>query len=97
MSDEIKDYTDWNDIARTVLLGKRIIRVEYIEPREAEDYGWYNRGVSFVLDDNTRIIVMQDDEGNGPGTLAYLNTGVDSVLPVIDVEYEDKYLNKKEK
>ena len=40
---------------------------------------------------------MRDDEGNDAGVLAYVNTGVDAVLPVIDFDYEDKFLNKKEK
>jgi hypothetical protein len=97
MSDRTKGYTDWTDTAKTVLLGKKIVRVEYIDEKEAEDYMWGCRGVSFVLDDDTRVIVMQDDEGNGPGALAYLNEGVDSVLPVLSFGYEDKYLNKKEK
>ena len=50
-----------------------------------------------MLDDGTKCIVMRDDEGNDAGVLAYLNEGVDSVLPVIDFDYEDEYLNKKEK
>ena len=40
---------------------------------------------------------MQDDEGNGPGALAYLNEGVDALLPVLSLDYEDNYLNKKKK
>tara|TARA_Y100000401_G_scaffold55907_1_gene44262 strand:+ start:14150 stop:14491 length:342 start_codon:yes stop_codon:yes gene_type:complete len=93
--DRTYGYTNWNQCAKIVLEGKKIVKVEYIEPREADKYGWYNRGVSFILEDNTRIIVMQDDEGNGPGTLAYLNDGVDALLPVLDLDYEDRYLNKK--
>ena len=30
MSDRIKGFTDWNDIAKTVLEGKKIVKVEYI-------------------------------------------------------------------
>tara|TARA_R100000008_G_scaffold8309_1_gene4362 strand:- start:886 stop:1149 length:264 start_codon:yes stop_codon:yes gene_type:complete len=86
MSNKTKGFTDWNDIARTVLLGKRIVRVEYIGKNEALDYMWDKRGVSFVLDDGTRIIAMRDDEGNDAGVLAYLNKDVDSVLPTIGME-----------
>ena len=88
-------YTDWNRCAEIVLKGKKIVEVEYIGKKEAENYGWGCRGVSFILDDNTRIIAMQDDEGNGPGVLAYLNDGVDALLPVLDTDYEDTYLTKK--
>jgi len=93
--DRTSGYTDWNGTAKIVLEGKKIVKVDYIPAKEASDYGWGCRGVSFILDDGTRIIAMQDDEGNGPGALAYLNEGVDSLLPVIDTDYEDRYLNKK--
>lgn len=83
MSDRTKGFTDWNDIAKTVLEGKKIVKVEYISEEEALHYGWDYRGVSFVLDDDTRVIAMQDDEGNNAGVLAYLNKGVDSILPVL--------------
>ena len=97
MSDRTKGYTDWTNVAKTVLLGKKIVRVEYIDKKEAADYMWNSRGITFILDDGTRLIAMRDDEGNDAGVLAYVNEGVDAVLPVIDFDYEDKYLNKKEK
>ena len=88
--------TDWNKKAESILLGKKIVRVEYIDKEEAADYMWNMRGISFILDDGTRVIAMKDDEGNDAGVLAYVNKDVDSVLPVIDFDYEDKYLNKRE-
>ena len=96
MANRTKGYTNWADIAKTVLLGKKIVAVDYIDNKEAGNYMWNNRGVSFILDDGTRVIAMADDEGNDAGVLAYLNKDVDSVLPVIDFDYEDKYLNKRE-
>ena len=97
MSDKTKGYTDWTNVAKTVMLGKKIVRVGYISKEEANDYMWNSRGIYFVLDDGTKCIVMRDDEGNDAGVLAYVNSGVDSVLPVIDFDYEDRFLNKKEK
>jgi len=73
----------WNKQAKKVLLGKKIIQVKYVDTEEAEKYMWHKRPISFTLDDNTRLIVMQDDEGNDGGALAYINEGVDSVLPVL--------------
>ena len=96
-SDRTNGYTDWNECAKIVLEGKKIVKVEYIGKKEATTYDWGCRGVSFILDDGTRIISMQDDEGNGPGALAYLNEGVDALLPVLSLDYEDNYLNKKKK
>ena len=86
MSDRTKGFTNWNDTAKTVLLGKKIVRVEYIDKKEAYGYMWNKRGVSFILDDGTRVIAMTDDEGIDAGVLAYLNEGVDSVLPTIGME-----------
>ena len=97
MSDKTEGYIDWSSIAKTVMLGKKIVRVGYISKDEAADYMWNSRGIYFVLDDGTKCIVMRDDEGNDAGVIAYVNEGVDAVLPVIDFDYEDKFLNKKEK
>ena len=80
-----------------VYTGKEIVDVGYISKDEAANYMWNSRGIYFMLDDDTKVIVMRDDEGNDAGVLAYVNKGVDSVLPVIDFDYEDRYLNKKEK
>ena len=97
MSDRTKGYTDWSSVAKTVMLGKKIVKVGYIDKEEAANYMWNSRGIYFVLDDGTKCIVMRDDEGNDAGVIAYVNEGVDAVLPVIDFDYEDKFLNKKEK
>ena len=78
--------TNWTKVAKTVLKGKKIIDVGYINKEEAKDYMWNSRGVWFELDDGTRLICMRDDEGNDAGVLAYLNKSVDSVLPVIGME-----------
>ena len=76
----------WNKQAKKVLLGKKIIQVKYVDTEEAEKYMWHKRPISFTLDDNTRLIVMQDDEGNDGGALCYLNSDVDDVLPVLSPE-----------
>ena len=35
MSNKTKGFTNWTDIAKTVLLGKKIVRVEYIDEKES--------------------------------------------------------------
>ena len=50
-----------------------------------------------IGDNGTKIIVMRDDEGNDAGVLAYVTRDTDKVLPVIDLDYEKRFLNKKEK
>ena len=79
-------YQRWTETAKTVMKDKKIVDVGYISKDEAENYMWHSRGIWFELDDGTRLIAMADDEGNDAGVLAYLNEGVDSVLPVIGME-----------
>ena len=76
----------WNEQAKKILLGKKIIQVKYVNSEEADKYMWHKRPISFTLDDNTRLIVMADDEGNDGGALCYLNDNVDDVLPVLSLE-----------
>ena len=81
-----KYHSKWDETAKLIMKGKKIVDVGYISKEEAEDYMWNVRGVWFQLDDGTRLICMRDDEGNDAGVLAYLNEGVDAVLPVIGME-----------
>ena len=80
----MKNLTDrWNKQAKKVLLGKKIVQVKYVDSEEAEKYMWHKRPISFTLDDNTRLIVMQDDEGNDGGALGVTKDNKFDVLPVI--------------
>ena len=83
LKDKLKKAGDWSGTANIVLKGKKIVSVGYMGQTEADNYGWSKRPVTFILDDDTRLIVMRDDEGNDGGALAYINEGVDSVLPVL--------------
>jgi len=79
-----KDYTKiWNQTANKLLLGKRIIKVEYMGSKEAEDTMWHNRPVRIILDDGTNILPMSDDEGNDGGALWLGNKNKEDVLPVL--------------
>ena len=82
----LNTYQKWDETAKLIMKGKKIVEVGYISKEEAKDYMWYSRGVWFQLDDGTRLICIREDEGNDAGVLAYLNEGVDSVLPVIGME-----------
>ena len=44
----------WNKVAQNTLLGRRILKVEYMESKECNDYMWYKRPISFTLDNGTR-------------------------------------------
>tara|TARA_B100001123_G_C15305984_1_gene1022698 strand:+ start:278 stop:541 length:264 start_codon:yes stop_codon:yes gene_type:complete len=81
---EKKDYTKiWNKTANDLLLGKKIIKVEYMGTEEAVNAMWDNRPVRIILDDGTNILPMRDDEGNDGGALWLGNHNLDEVLPVL--------------
>ena len=51
--------------ARKHLLGKTIVNVQYNNYSDEDE----PKGIIFQLDDGKWWAVMQDEEGNGPGTL----------------------------
>ena len=82
-----KDYTKmWNKTANKLLLGKKIIKVEYMDSEEADKSMWYSRPVRIILDDGTNILPMSDDEGNDGGALWLGNKDGEEVLPVLGLE-----------
>lgn len=61
----------WNAAARQALVGKKIVAVNYISAKEAEDMGWEGqRPVVIELSDGTQLIPQSDDEGNGGGAIS---------------------------
>ena len=74
----------WNNVARTLLLNKKIVNVRYMTTEEAENIGWDKRSVVFVLDDGSMCFISMDDEGNNGGSLFYQNQDINSgVLPTL--------------
>ena len=73
----------WTGVAKKQLLGKRIIKVEYMEQEECDVYGWDSKPITFFLDDGTRVIAQKDDEGNDGGVLTCLTSKTEEVLPVL--------------
>ena len=85
----MKNLTDkWNKKANDLLLGKKIVKVEYMDTNEADNYMWNKRPVTFMLDDGTRVMVQSDDEGNDGGALWIGNRHVEEILPVLGLEDE---------
>ena len=73
----------WNENARQVLEGKKIVSVRYMSNQEAEENGFDNRPVSFKLDTGEIIVVQSDDEGNNGGSLCVIKKGKIKILPTI--------------
>ena len=84
-ADEAKIERRWTKVAQSVLLNKKIVKVEYLTKKECENWGWYKRPVAFQLDDGMWVIAQMDDEGNDGGVLYYTNgEGKHSdVIPVL--------------
>ena len=80
----MKNLTDlWNKEANDLLLGKKIVKVEYMDSEEAEDSMWNNRAIRLILDDGTNVLPMADDEGNDAGALWLGDGRMEKVLPVL--------------
>ena len=78
----------WTLVAEKQLLGKQIMKVEYITETEAKENMWDKRPIAFQVADKSGnaswVIAQMDDEGNNGGVLAILdgkNSG--EVIPVL--------------
>ena len=80
--EEITTY--WVEKSNSILKGRTIVNVRYLNDEEMELMGWYKRPLCFVLDNGTLCIPSMDDEGNNGGSLFYQEQGKElDVLPVI--------------
>lgn len=80
----IEEY--WTKKAEKVLLGKTIVKVEYLSKETVDDWGWYKRPIMFTLNDKTTVIAQMDDEGNDGGVLVSTDPHdhqEDLVMPVL--------------
>lgn len=77
------DYTEeWTEIARSLLLNKKIVDVRYLTQEEADDLGWSERVVAFQTEDGLWFFPSRDDEGNDGGAL-FTSDEKHSCLPVM--------------
>lgn len=79
----ISNTARWTERATQQFVGKTITAAFYMDRDDAEAMGWMKRGLVLVLDDVAQVIVQQDDEGNGPGSLLYATTTDDQVFPAL--------------
>jgi hypothetical protein len=74
----------WTKKASDVLLGRKIVAVQYLSNEERDEIGWYGCPIIMKLDDGTLIYPASDDEGNDAGALHYQKEGDNNfVIPVI--------------
>lgn len=72
----------WVKSISKLLVGKKIIKVEYMSEKLAEEQGWYRRPIQILLNDGTWLTPSQDDEGNDGGSL-FTNSKDLPTIPVI--------------
>lgn len=78
-----KDYRkEWNEAAKKLLVGKKIVKVGYLLKEETEGLGWMYSSLAIELDDGTVIWPSRDDEGNDAGALFTTNDDL-QIIPVI--------------
>ena len=70
----------WTKTAENVLLGKKIVRVEYMSSKECDEYMWYKRPITFILDNDT---VGGDAWTITPTITNYAGTGNDRYTVIV--------------
>ena len=62
--------THWQDLADKHLVGRTIIKAEWLKPSEAQRLmGWEYQPLELFLDNGTILTPSMDDEGNNAGAL----------------------------
>ena len=78
-----QELTDvWNKRVSKLLVGRKIIKVEYTSQKDAKEQGWYKRPVQIQLDNGVWLTPTSDDEGNDGGAI-YTNLKGNSIIPVL--------------
>ena len=67
--DEKKLELRWIERISKLLVGKKIVKVEYMTEELAKEQGWYKRPIQILLNNGTWLTPSQDDEGNDGGAL----------------------------
>jgi len=72
----------WCDVAKKLLLNRKIVGVRYLLDEEMELLGWDERSIVLILDDGNMIFPSSDDEGNQAGVL-FTNNPDQPTLPTL--------------
>ena len=81
-SEEQKLELEWIKRITKLLVGKKIVKIQYMTEKDAEEQGWYRRPIQMRLEDGTWLTPSQDDEGNDGGSL-FTNSKDLPTIPVI--------------
>jgi hypothetical protein len=73
----------WEEKARKLFEGKKIVSVRYMTKQEAEENDIEARPLCFKLDDGTIVIPLSDDEANNGGAFQLIKKDQTYLLPVM--------------
>ena len=73
----------WEEKAKKLFEGKKIVSVRYMTEKEAEENDIHARPLCFKLDDGTIVIPLSDDEGNNGGAFQLIKKDQSYLLPVM--------------
>jgi hypothetical protein len=59
----------WTDKVDDVLVGRTIVKIEYMPEEEVKEWMWYKTPIVIHLDDGGMLIPSMDDEGNDGGAI----------------------------
>ena len=87
----------------THLIGRKIVNVRHLNPKECDDLGWYKSPLTLELDDGTILIPQTDDEGNDGGAMMHLDLDTrwrenyieEDVLFTIDAQQSEEEISKE--
>ena len=74
---------NWQKRIEKHLLGKSIIKIEYMSEKDSKEQGWHNRPIQLLLNNGVWLTMTSDDEGNNGGAI---HTNIEE-LPIIPVIY----------
>ena len=72
----------WEQRISKQLVGRKIVKVEWMTKKEADENYWYFQPVLLILDDGTVLCPASDDELNNAGSLVHFG-GEEEVIPVM--------------
>ena len=77
---------EWIKQASEELVGRKIVKVEWLPKDDAKKFGWHKRPIVLVLENGGYLFPMQDDEGNDGGALA--TSSEMETWPVLSIDHD---------
>ena len=81
MTDKERELS-WIRSISKLLVGKKIVKVQYMTDDHAKKFGWDFKPIQIRLEDGTWLTPSSDDEGNNAGSLFTNNKDLPTI-PVI--------------